>query len=102
VLEALLARLVTFLISGQDNDVPREQSECGLSSDLDCANSYECLAIPTAHVRVSMVLSNLAALLRHQLFVYRDLFAWLNAPFEGLSAAYRHRSVVVLRNYNAL
>jgi hypothetical protein len=28
-------------------------------------------------------LSNLAALLRHQLFVYRDLFGWLNAPFEG-------------------
>jgi hypothetical protein len=28
-------------------------------------------------------LSNLAALLRHQLFVYRDLFAWLNSPFEG-------------------
>jgi hypothetical protein len=28
-------------------------------------------------------LSNLSALLRHQLFVYRDLFAWLNAPFEG-------------------
>jgi hypothetical protein len=26
---------------------------------------------------------NPAALLRHQLFVYRDLFAWLNAPFEG-------------------
>lgn len=28
-------------------------------------------------------LSNLAALLRHQLFVYRDLYAWLNKPFEG-------------------
>ncbi len=28
-------------------------------------------------------LSNLAALLRHQLFVYRELPAWLNAPFEG-------------------
>jgi hypothetical protein len=28
-------------------------------------------------------LSNLVALLRHQLFVYRDLFAWLNASFEG-------------------
>jgi len=28
-------------------------------------------------------LSNLVALLRHQLFVYRDLFSWLNAPFEG-------------------
>jgi hypothetical protein len=28
-------------------------------------------------------LSNLAALLRHQLFVYRDLWAWLNTPFVG-------------------
>jgi len=28
-------------------------------------------------------LSNLAALLRHQLFVYRALFGWLNVPFEG-------------------
>jgi hypothetical protein len=28
-------------------------------------------------------LSNLVALLRHQLFVYRDLFTWLNSPFEG-------------------
>lgn len=28
-------------------------------------------------------LSNLAALLRHQLFVNRDLHAWLNGPFKG-------------------
>ena len=28
-------------------------------------------------------LSNLIAWLRHQLFVYRDLTAWLDAPFEG-------------------
>jgi hypothetical protein len=28
-------------------------------------------------------LSNLVALLRQQLFVYRDLFDWLNNPFEG-------------------
>jgi hypothetical protein len=28
-------------------------------------------------------LSNLAALLRHQLFVCRDLSAWLNDPFEA-------------------
>ena len=28
-------------------------------------------------------LSNLVALLRHQLFVYRDLNVWLDAPFEG-------------------
>lgn len=28
-------------------------------------------------------LSNLVALLRQQLFVYRDLMAWLNQPFES-------------------
>jgi len=28
-------------------------------------------------------LSNLVALLRQQLFVYRDLFAWLNDPFQA-------------------
>jgi hypothetical protein len=33
--------------------------------------------------RFSWSLSNLIALLRHQLFVYRDLFTWLDAPFEG-------------------
>jgi hypothetical protein len=31
----------------------------------------------------SWSLSNLIALLRHQLFVYRDLLAWLDNPFEG-------------------
>ena len=33
--------------------------------------------------RFSWSLSNLIALLRHQLFVYRELFAWLDNPFEG-------------------
>jgi len=28
-------------------------------------------------------LSNLCSLIRHQLFVYRDLFGWLNDPFVG-------------------
>jgi hypothetical protein len=28
-------------------------------------------------------LSNLVELLRHQLFVYRDLWTWLNKPFDG-------------------
>ena len=32
-------------------------------------------------------LSNLAALLRRQLFIFRDLWAWLNAPWEGPPAA---------------
>lgn len=33
--------------------------------------------------RYGWSLSNLVALLRQQLFVYRDLWAWLNQPFEG-------------------
>ena len=42
-------------------------------------------------------LSNLAALLRHQLFVYRDLFAWLNDPFEAPPALDRiHDAQLVL------
>jgi hypothetical protein len=32
-------------------------------------------------------LSNLAALLRQQLFIFRDLCAWLNNPLEGPPAA---------------
>ena len=32
-------------------------------------------------------LSNLAALLRQQLFIFRDLWAWLNSPMEGPPAA---------------
>ena len=31
----------------------------------------------------SWSLSNLVALLRQQLFVYRDLFAWLNDPYQA-------------------
>jgi len=33
--------------------------------------------------KIKWSLSNLVALLRQQLFVYRDLFAWLNKPKEG-------------------
>jgi IS4 transposase len=32
--------------------------------------------------RYGWSLSNLVALLRQQLFVYRDLWGWLNEPFE--------------------
>jgi hypothetical protein len=34
-------------------------------------------------------LSNLAALLRQQLFIFRDMWAWLNNPLEGPPAARR-------------
>jgi len=32
--------------------------------------------------RFGWSLSNLAALLRQQLFVYRDLFVWIDQPFQ--------------------
>jgi hypothetical protein len=37
--------------------------------------------------RFGWSLSNLAALLRQQLFIFRDLWAWLNNPMEGPPAA---------------
>ncbi len=42
------------------------------------------LVMKYLHLRSSFrwSLSNLVALLRHQLFVYRDLAAWLNDPFQ--------------------
>src|ERR1035438_10470464 len=37
--------------------------------------------------RFGWPLSNLAALLRQQLFIFRDLWAWLNNPLDGPPAA---------------
>jgi len=34
-------------------------------------------------------LSNLIALLRQQLFMYRDLYQWLDDPFPGATGAGR-------------
>jgi hypothetical protein len=36
----------------------------------------------TARARFGWSLSNLVALLRHQLFAYRDLQTWLNEPYQ--------------------
>src|SRR5215203_5015765 len=46
------------------------------------------LAIKYLQMRTSFEwsLSNLVALLRQQLFVYRDLSAWLSQPFESPAA----------------
>ena len=43
------------------------------------------LAIKYLQMRATFVwsLSNLVALLRQQLFVYRDLWTWLNEPFQA-------------------
>lgn len=45
----------------------------------------------------SWSLSNLLALLRQQLFVYRDLFQWLNHPFTGPPAAVAATGQLVLQ-----
>jgi hypothetical protein len=42
--------------------------------------------------RFGWSLSNLAALLRQQLFVYRDLFSWIDQPFQPASTR-THRPV---------
>lgn len=44
-------------------------------------------------------LSNLVALLRQQLFVYRDLWTWLNAPFEGPPAIAELESAQLLLGF---
>jgi IS4 transposase len=45
-------------------------------------------------------LSNLVALLRQQLFVYRDLWTWLNAPFEGPPAIAELESAQLSLGFN--
>jgi len=44
----------------------------------------------------SWSLSNLVALLRQQLFMYRDLWTWLNKPFEGPPAVAEFESAQLL------
>ncbi len=46
------------------------------------ARSPSVEAVSALRGRFGWSLSNLAALLRQQLFVYRDLRAWLDEPFE--------------------
>ena len=62
-------------------------ANAGQDADLDGADRHAGLAVPAADVHLRWSLSNLVALLRQQLFVYRDLWIWLNTPFEGPPAA---------------
>jgi hypothetical protein len=43
----------------------------------------KCYQVPANEIHLSLVVSNLAALLRQQLFIFRDLWAWLNARWRG-------------------
>jgi len=51
------------------------------NADLDRA---DCAAeAPATEIELRLVVSNLVALVRQQLFVYRDLWVWLNDPFQA-------------------
>ena len=45
--------------------------------------------------RFNWSLSNLVALLRMNLFTHRDLWAWLNKPFEVLPAPYQAQQLAM-------
>jgi IS4 transposase len=66
----------------------RVKTFVGVSANAVRTQLYTALiAIPVLRylqlrARFGWSLSNLAALLRQQLFVYRNLWAWLDEPFE--------------------
>jgi len=50
---------------------------------LDSTDSDAVAEVPAVALELTAwSLSNLTALLRQQLFVYRDLYAWLDNPFQ--------------------
>ena len=67
----------------QDQDLLGNQRQRGAHANLDGIDCDARFAVPPIEIDLRWSLSNLADLLRHQLFVYRDLFAWLNDPFEA-------------------
>jgi hypothetical protein len=54
---------------------------------MDGINRHADPEVPANEIQLRWSLSNLAALLRQQLFIFRDLWAWLNTPLEGPPAA---------------
>ncbi len=54
-----------------------------LDTDLDSIDSYPRPEVPEVQVDLWWSLSNLVAMLRYNLFAYRDLWAWINNPFEA-------------------
>jgi hypothetical protein len=57
------------------------QCQCATGTDLDRLDCHPDSQVPAVESPVR--LSNLVALLRQQLFVYRDLYRWIDVPFEA-------------------
>jgi len=63
-------------------DFRRHQLQRLADSNLDRPDRAAPLKYLQLRARFGWSLSNLAALLRQQLFVYRDLFDWIDQPFQ--------------------
>jgi len=74
-------------------DFRRRQLQRLADSNLDRPDRAAPLKYLQLRARFGWSLSNLAALLRQQLFVYRDLFDWIDQPFQPppLLAAAAHQ-----------
>ena len=64
-------------------DVRRDLRQCVADSNLDGSIALLVLKYLQLKARFGWSLSNLVALLRMNLLVYRDLWTWLDAPFTA-------------------
>ena len=66
----------------QDQDFRGNQRQRRSHPDLDSIDCHPGLEIPQMRSRLKWSLSNLVALLRLNLFVHRDLCAWIDEPYQ--------------------
>jgi hypothetical protein len=69
--------------TGSREDVRRNQRQCPEDTDLDGADRGADLEVFATQIQIQLVVVHLVALLRQQLFVYRDLYKWLDDPFQA-------------------
>jgi len=62
------------------SNVYRNQRERRADPDMDGADRHAAAALTACAVDLALEFPNLMALLRQQVFVYRDLWKWLNQP----------------------
>jgi hypothetical protein len=58
-----------------------------LESGRASSHCHADLEVTADEIQLWLTLANLAALVRQQLFIFRDLWAWLDNPLEGPSVA---------------
>src|ERR1022692_1621619 len=67
----------------EDQNVCGDQRQCGAHAGVDGVDRDAGAEVPAVEIEVLVVVIALAALLRQQLFFYRDLWAWLDDPFQA-------------------